>query len=165
MDLSAITLLVLDVDGVLTDGRISASRDGGDAKWFHVQDGCAIKLWQKSGGRVAILTGRESSEVKRRADELGIQFLRMGVEDKATGLRELLARAQVGANQAAYIGDDLPDAPAMTLCAFAVAPQNAVPDVKRIAQYVTRRRGGDGAVAETIELILRKQKRWRACVA
>jgi len=162
MDLTAIRLLVLDVDGVLTDGRITASAGGDDAKSFHVQDGYAIKLWQKSGGNVAILSGRRSGDVQRRADELGIALVRMGMDDKLVGLNELLERASTSGAQTACMGDDLPDLAAMRVCGFPIAPANASPTIKRVARFVTRRRGGEGAVAEAIELILRKQRRWSA---
>lgn len=162
MNFTAIRLLILDVDGVLTDGRVTASRGGEDAKAFHVQDGCAIKVWQQHAGLVAVLSGRESSEVKRRAEELGIAWLRMGIDDKLLGFEELLQSAEVPASAVAYVGDDLPDLGPMRRSAWPVAVANAVPTVKRAAQYVTRRRGGEGAVAETIELLLRKQRRWSA---
>lgn len=160
MDFTQLRMLVLDVDGVLTDGRIIASGGGDDAKWFHVQDGCAIKLWQRSGGGVAVLSGRNSTDVKRRAHELGIGWVRMGIEDKLSGLKELLRAAEVEERCAAYVGDDLPDAVAMRVCGFSAAPADAVPSVKRIAHYVARRGGGGGAVAEVIEFLLRKQQRW-----
>lgn len=165
MDLTAIRLLVLDVDGVLTDGRITASAGGDDAKSFHVQDGCAIKLWQERGGRVAILSGRKSGDVQRRADELGITLVRTGVEDKLAEWKSLLETAGVRGEQAAYMGDDLPDLEPMRACGFPIAPSNGVPAIKRVARFVTRRRGGEGAVAEAIELILRKQRRWSAGAA
>jgi len=164
MDLTTLRLLILDVDGVLTDGRISAS-GGDDVKWFHVQDGLAIKLWQRNGGTVAVLSGRRSADVKRRAEELGIALVRMGIEDKVSGLADLLRAAEASESVAAYVGDDLPDLAAMRRCGFAVAVANAVPSVKRIAHLVTRRRGGDGAVAETIEFLLRKQRRWKVPAA
>lgn len=162
MEFTTIRLLVLDVDGVLTDGRITSSAGGDDAKWFHVQDGCAIKLWQKSGGNVAILSGRRSGDVQRRADELGITLVKMGMDDKLAGLRELHETAGSDRSETAYMGDDLPDLAAMRVCGFPMAPGNAVPAIKRVARFVTRRRGGEGAVAEAIELILRKQRRWSA---
>jgi 3-deoxy-D-manno-octulosonate 8-phosphate phosphatase (KDO 8-P phosphatase) len=165
MDLSTIRLLVLDVDGVLTDGRITAAAGGDDAKSFHAQDGCAIKMWQKSGGLVAILSGRKSGDVQRRADELGITLVRMGMDNKLAGLKALLEAAGVSSTETAYMGDDLPDLEAMRTCGLPLAPNNSVPTIKRIARFVTRRRGGEGAVAEAIELILRKQRLWNGGVA
>ena len=130
MDSALINLLILDVDGVLTDGRVTAGGDGKWAKGFYVQDGCAIKLWQRCGGRVALLSGRSEEVVERRATELGIELVRTGVEDKSSVYSALVA--SVGCGDAA----------------------------KRVSMSVTRRRGGGGAVAEVVELLLRKQQRW-----
>ncbi|MCK4659299.1 MAG: HAD hydrolase family protein [Phycisphaerae bacterium] len=159
MDWDAITLLVLDVDGVLTDGSIVLSESGSLIKAFHAHDGYAIKLWKRVGGEAAIISGRESAVVKRRAAELGIELLQQGCEDKLAAYEHLLGK--LGANDAAVccVGDDMPDLPPMRRCAFPVAVANAVPCVKQVAQYVTRLAGGAGAVAETIELILRKRSK------
>jgi len=161
MNLTEIRLLVLDVDGVLTDGRIGGA-SGGEAKRFHVHDGYAILQWRRAGGVVALLSGRNSDETANRAKELGIEWVRLGVADKARGLEEILTEADVPASVAAYVGDDGPDLPAMERCGFAVAVADASPAVKKMAHYVTRRGGGRGAAAEVIEMILRKQKRWSA---
>jgi len=160
MNFAAINLLILDVDGVLTDGRITLGPDGDAGKGFCVQDGCAIKLWQRLGGRVAVLSGRKSPEIKRRADELGIEQVYLGVGDKLEALGAIVGARGGDVATVGYIGDDLPDIPPMRSCAFAVAVANAVPAVKRVAAYVTRRPGGYGAVAETIELLLRQQNKW-----
>lgn len=162
MNLNAIRLLVLDVDGVLTDGGVTLS--GGDessARTFHVQDGLAIKLWRERGGSAAVISGRSSEAVRRRATELGIQWVRQGVVDKIAAYDELLRSATLDDAAVAYVGDDLPDVQPMSRCAFPVAVASAVPEVKRVAAYVTRRNGGHGCVAEVVELLLRKQRRWR----
>ena len=164
MDLDALKLLILDVDGVLTDGRVAPTADDEGGKRFHVHDGCAIKLWKRYGGRVAILSGREGRDVARRAAELGIDWVKLGVADKLAGYEAILASADCVDDAVAYIGDDLPDLGPMSRCGWAVAVADAVPAVKRAAAYVTRRGGGCGAVAEAIELILRKQKRWSPAV-
>lgn len=160
MDLSAITLLVLDVDGVLTDGRVDFGSDGELGKAFQVRDGCAIKLWRSCGHKVAILSGRPSAAVDHRAKELGIDFAETGAADKLSGFRAVLAKADCAEAQTAYVGDDLPDLGPMAHAGFAVAVANAAPDIKRVADYVTQAKGGDGAVAEVIELVLRRQQRW-----
>ena len=157
---NSIKLLILDVDGVLTDGRLTTTVDGEAGKTFHVHDGCAIKLWLRSGHKAAILSGRESVEVARRAEELGIEWVWMGIKDKLEAYEEILAAAECSDSEVAYFGDDLPDLPPMSRCAFPVAVANAVPTVKRAAQYVSRRNGGGGAVAELIELLLRLQGLW-----
>jgi len=166
MDFAAIKLLILDVDGVLTDGRVTptatpTATGGGDVgKRFHVRDGCAVKLWRKTGGRVAILSGRTSVEVTNRAAELGIEIVRMGESQKMAAFEKICREASCAESEVAYIGDDLPDLGPMTRCAVAIAVGDAAADVKRVARYVTSRRGGDGAVAEAVEWILRKQRRW-----
>ncbi len=160
MNPGVIELLILDVDGVLTDGRISAAIDGESGATFYAQDGCAIKLWQRCGGKVAILSGRANEAVARRAAELGIDWVQTGVADKLASYEAALALAGCRDPATAYIGDDLPDIGPMARCGFPVAVLNAVPAVKRVALYITRRRGGEGAVAEVVELLLRKRNRW-----
>ncbi len=160
MDLASIELLILDVDGVLTDGRIVTGPEGEGSKKFHVQDGCAIKLWQRCGGVVAILSGRGGSGVTQRAAELGIELVHTGVADKLAGYEAILESAGRGDEAVGYVGDDLPDLAPMTRARFSVAVADAVPAVKRAADYVTRLGGGRGAIAEVVELLLRKQKRW-----
>jgi len=176
MDFTAIKLLILDVDGVLTDGKISATPTptttpttadsptatggGSDGKRFHVRDGFAIKVWRECGGRVAILSGRASADVADRAAELGIEFVRMGQAKKMPAYEEICREASCADSEVAYIGDDMPDLGPMARCALGIAVGDAVSSVKRVAKYVTSRRGGDGAVAEAIEWILRKQGRW-----
>jgi 3-deoxy-D-manno-octulosonate 8-phosphate phosphatase (KDO 8-P phosphatase) len=161
VDFKQINLLVLDVDGVLTDGAITYSESGAAVKSFHVHDGLAIKLWQRAGRRVAILSSRESPVVKRRATELGVSEVLQGEEDKASGFAALLQRLHAVEGEVCYVGDDFPDLAPMRACGFPVAVANAAPAVKQTAAYVTHRCGGSGAVAEVVELILRKQGLWR----
>jgi len=153
-------LLILDVDGVLTDGALVMTGDGETSKRFHVQDGYAVKLWQSRGGRVGVVSGRSGDAVARRAEELDIDVARLGVHDKLAGYKSVLDEVGVGDDSVVYVGDDYPDLPPMRRCAVPVAVANAVPAIKRAAAYVTRRGGGRGAVAEIVELILRKQGRW-----
>ena len=160
MNTVSIELLILDVDGVLTDGGITMTPEGESSKTFHAQDGGAIKLWQRSGGKVAILSGRSSEVVVRRAADLGIEWVRTGVKDKCETYESLIALSGCDHGAVGYVGDDLPDVGPMSRCGFPVAVANAVPAVKRAASYVTRRRGGEGAVAEVVELLLRKRKWW-----
>ena len=160
MDLTLIELLILDVDGVLTDGRVVTAPEGDGAKAFYVQDGCAIKLWQRCGGRVAILSGRGGEAVKRRAAELGIATVHTGVANKLAAYESILAAGGLTDSAVGYLGDDLPDLEPMARVGFPVAVANAHPAVKRAALYITRRGGGCGAVAEVVEFLLRKQKRW-----
>lgn len=155
MDVAAIELLVLDVDGVLTDGGILIGPAGELTLAFHVQDGRAIKQWQARGGQIAILSGRDGGALDCRARELGIGVLRCGVKDKLAGYESVLADTGFADGATAYVGDDEPDLGPLSRAALPVAVANAVPRVKRAARYVTRRTGGQGAVAEVIELILR----------
>lgn len=160
MELASIDLLILDVDGVLTDGHVVAGPNGESIKRFHVHDGCAVKLWQRCEGRVAILSGRGGEAVTRRAAELGIKWVHTDVTDKLAAYDAILASAGRRDEAVAYVGDDLPDLAPMARAGFSVAVADAVPAVKRAADYVTRRAGGRGVVAEVVELLLRKQKRW-----
>ncbi len=160
MGLTEIKLLILDVDGVLTDGRLCFSGDGEPTRRFHVRDGHAIKLWSRGGGKTALLSGRSGGEIVRRAKELGIEQVKLGVADKLAAYEAILAALGCVDAAVAYVGDDYPDLGPMQRCAWPVAVADAVAAVKRAAQYVTRRAGGCGAVAEAIELILRRQKHW-----
>ena len=160
MNLDLISLIICDVDGVLTDGRIWSSRDGEWAKAFSSQDGFAIKAWQRGGGQTAILSGRADDNVARRAKDLGIEIVHLGITDKLEAYESILAVVGCGNEAVCYIGDDFPDLGPMSQAAFPVAVANARAAVKRKAQYVTRTGGGYGAVAELIELLLRKQGRW-----
>ncbi len=159
MDFNAIELLILDVDGVLTNGQIVTTADGELEKVFYVQDGLAIKRWQAAGHKVALLTGRNSPAVAYRAKELGIEQVRQGVKNKIGVYQSWLTELGLSDNQVAYIGDDWPDLEVMQHVGLPIAVANAVPAVKRVAGYITRRQGGSGAVAETIELLLQKQTR------
>jgi len=165
MNLQSIDLLILDVDGVLTDGSVTASAEGESGQTVSVQDGLAVKLWQRAGGIASILSGRPNEHVATRARELGVEHILTGVDDKAAGLSELLRSTGREPATAAYVGDDLPDLQAMAACGFPVAVANAVPAVKRAAAYVTRRAGGEGAVAEVVEYLLRKKDCWSTVAA
>jgi 3-deoxy-D-manno-octulosonate 8-phosphate phosphatase (KDO 8-P phosphatase) len=158
-------LLVLDVDGVLTDGGIIYGDNGLELKVFHVRDGSGLKLWQRAGKRSALITGRTSTVVAVRAAELGIDPVIQGEADKGRAFQELLAKLQAPAETACYVGDDLMDLPAMSKSGLAVAVADACPEAIAAAHYVTPSGGGRGAVRETIELILKSQRRWEEIVA
>ena len=160
-----VELLVLDVDGVLTDGTIVYADDGVEIKTFHVRDGSGLKLWQREGKRAAIISGRRSRTVEIRAAELGISPVVQGAPEKLDSYRQLLADTGLRAEQVCFVGDDLPDLPLLRNCGLAVAVADACPEVRADAHYVTRAAGGRGAVRETIELILRCQGRWQPAVA
>jgi len=153
----AIRLLLLDVDGVLSDGGIVYDSDGRESKRFHIHDGLGIKLLQQHGIQVGIITGRISPMVERRARELGIELLIQGREDKAAAMHEAIQQLSVTPDAVAYMGDDLPDLAAILQAGLGVAPANAVSIVRQHANLVTVATGGHGAVREVAEFILAAQ--------
>ena len=155
----AVKILFLDVDGVLTDGRITYNSAGEELKSFHIHDGLGIKLLQQAGVTVVIITGRNSSMVSRRATELDIQHLVQGREDKRQAMEQLLQQLALSPEEAAYMGDDLPDLAAIQHAGLGIAPANAVAIVRQHADFVTLHRGGEGAVREACEFILTAQGR------
>jgi len=155
-----IKLLLMDCDGVLTDGRLWLMADGDEQKTFHARDGQGISLFHRAGLKTGIISGRTSSAVERRAQELKMSYVRQYAKDKIKALDEILAEAGVSANECAYIGDDVADIPVMQRVALAVAVADAVPETKQAAHYVTKLNGGHGAVREVTDLILKAQGKW-----
>ena len=153
-----IKLLILDVDGVLTDGKIWYSSDGNEQKCFHTQDGLGLKRLQAIGIQIAIISGRQSNAVDQRMAELGIQHIYQGQSNKINAYESLLKIGNVSPTEVAYIGDDLPDIPIMERVGLRIAVNNAVPEVKAIADWCTSRHGGEGAVREACDFILLKYK-------
>ncbi|MFW5840608.1 MAG: KdsC family phosphatase [Planctomycetota bacterium] len=164
IDYHSLKLLVLDVDGVLTDGRIMLTPGGEEIKSFHVRDGSAIKAFSKMGGKVAILTGRGSEAVNIRGRELGVDLTRLNAGSKLPAFREILTELGVQPHETAVIGDDLTDLPLITRAGFAAAVADAAAEVKQRADYVTHARGGAGAVREVIEWIMKRTGQWQAVV-
>jgi len=155
-----IKLLILDVDGVLTDGGIYFTSNGDEIKRFNVQDGSGIRLMFHAEIPVAIITGRTSELVARRCADLGIEDVYQGALDKRIPYEELREKHSLSNDEICCIGDDLHDLPMLTRCGFPVAVANARDEVKEVARYVTQASGGDGAVREAIEKILRAQNLW-----
>ena len=155
-----IKLLLMDCDGVLTDGRLILLPDGDEQKTFHVRDGHGIKLCERAGLKTGIISGRASGAVERRARELGMTYVRQNEKDKIKAFEEMLAQASVDADECAFIGDDLPDIPVMRRVGLAAAVADAVAETKQAAHYVTKVAGGRGAVREVTDLILKAQGRW-----
>ncbi|MDH4943903.1 HAD-IIIA family hydrolase [Sulfurimonas sp. C5] len=149
-----IKLLVLDVDGCLTDGKIIYSSDGVESKNFNVKDGLAITSWIRLGGQVAIITGRNSNIVERRANELGIQHLFQGVKDKGTVLQELVESLGIKPYEIAAIGDDFNDYEMLHFVGRSFTPNDAPKDIQDLVDVVLSRKGGDGAVREMIDMII-----------
>jgi YrbI family 3-deoxy-D-manno-octulosonate 8-phosphate phosphatase len=159
-----IELLLSDVDGVLTDGGVIFNNEGIEIKRFHIRDGMGVKLWQRVGYRFGIVTGRASHIVKLRAAELSIDLVRQGVDDKWAVVQQIAGELRLSPDQIAFIGDDLPDLPVIARAGLGVAVADAGEEVRRAAHYVTHAGGGQGAVREAIELILKAQNRWAALV-
>ena len=152
--LASVQLLVMDVDGVLTDGGIYYTERGDELKRFDVRDGQGLVLLRQAGVLTAVITRRRSEIVERRADDLGIVEVHQGATDKRAVLEALLARRGVRASDAVYVGDDVGDLPAMKLAGFSVAVADAVPTVRDAASYTTKARAGRGAIREVCDLIL-----------
>lgn len=161
----AIRLLILDVDGVLTDGRLIYGPTGEDTKVFYVRDGHAIVSARAAGLDIAVVSGRDSAAVTRRLVELGVREIHQGVPDKVALLPALCARHAVAPAQVAFMGDDLPDMPLLRRVGLALAPANAVGEVRRVADWVSRVPGGSGAVREAIEWLLRCRGAWPPATA
>lgn len=155
-----IKLLLMDCDGVLTDGRIWMLADGEDQKAFNTRDGLGLELFHTAGLRSGIITGRQSSAVERRANNLGISFVRQGCKDKVQAFVETLKDADVDESEVAFVGDDLNDIPLMVSSGLGIAVANAAPETLERADYVTQANGGAGAIREVVELILKAQGRW-----
>ncbi len=164
-ELSAVKLLALDVDGVLTDGTLYIGASGEMFKGFNAKDGMGISCALRSKLDVAIITGRSSEIIRRRAEELGIKTVLEGVRDKAATLSQLAKQCSLGEDAVAYIGDDLNDLPAFSIAGVAFAPSDAADEVCDAADIILAHAGGKGAVREAIEMILQAQGKWQPIVA
>ena len=160
--LKKIKLLILDVDGVLTDGRIIFDSNGVESKFFNVKDGHGIKLLQRSGIEVGIISGRESKVVANRAIELGITQVYQKSLDKLVPYRQMLEATGVSDEEVGFMGDDIIDVPLLRRVGFAAAPADAVAEVLPYAHFVAKNNGGWGAVREVCDLILRAQGTWES---
>lgn len=158
--IKAVKLLILDVDGVMTDGSIIYDDDGKEIKIFDVKDGHGIKLLMRAGIDVAIITARESKVVLHRAKNLGIEMVYQKAMDKVIAFEDILKKRQLSPQETAYIGDELVDIPLLRRVGFAVTVKDAVADVKKRIDYITAKNGGCGAVREICELILKVQGKW-----
>jgi len=161
----AVKLLILDADGVLTDGRIVYTDRGEEVKAFNVKDGHGLKLLMRAGIRVAIITGRNSPAVEHRARDLGIDRVFQKALNKIETYEELRATEKLRDEEICMVGDDLPDLPVLRRCGFAVAVADSVEDVKRAADYVTSKEAGKGAIREVCDIILKAQGLWETVTA
>jgi 3-deoxy-D-manno-octulosonate 8-phosphate phosphatase (KDO 8-P phosphatase) len=162
---AALTWIVLDVDGVLTDGSVFYSNSGDEFKAFNIKDGLAIKIAQRAGLQFAIITGRSSQLLERRAAELGIDIVLQGRSDKLVALIELTEELDITLQQIAYMGDDLPDLGAIESAALGTCPADAASEVVAAADWVATVNGGRGAVRELIEMLLSARGQWDALVS
>jgi 3-deoxy-D-manno-octulosonate 8-phosphate phosphatase (KDO 8-P phosphatase) len=160
-----IRLLLFDVDGVLTDGKILLHADGSESKTFDIRDGTAIVLAQRAGLRTGLLSARQSGATAERAAQLRIPIVRQGAADKLETLEEILAGEGLSPAEVAFMGDDLLDLPVIGHVGLGAAPADAASEVKSRAHWIATRKGGDGAVRELIELVLKAQDRWDGIIA
>ena len=160
--LTSIKILILDVDGVLTDGRVIYTDSGEEIKRFDVRDGHGLKLLMRSGIEVILLTGRESKVVLHRARDLGIEHVYQKALNKIEVYKTILADRSLEDKDVGFVGDDLIDLPVLRKVGFSAAVPDAVPEVKEMVDYVTLKKGGEGAVREICELLLKAQNKWEA---
>src|SRR5262249_41427619 len=159
-----IELLVVDVDGVLTDGVIAVDDLGVETKHFHVRDGLAYALWHRAGKQAAILSGRRAAAVEHRAQELKIAHVLQGFDRKDEAFRALLRQLGLAARQACYVGDDLPDLPVLRAAGLAACHTDAAVEVREAAHLVASAPGGRGVIREIVEIILKSQRRWETLI-
>jgi 3-deoxy-D-manno-octulosonate 8-phosphate phosphatase (KDO 8-P phosphatase) len=157
-----VKLLILDVDGVLTDGRIIMDHKGREIKAFNVRDGHGLRLLMEAGIEVALLTGRSSPVVQKRAEDLGITWIRQGVHDKVGAYQEIAREVGITDDEACFVGDDVIDIPLLKRVAIPIVVGDGAPEAKRCACYVTQSSGGKGAVREVCDLLLQAQGKWEA---
>lgn len=158
--LREITLLLTDVDGILTDGRIHFDADGREVKSFHVHDGAGIVYWHRAGGKSGFISGRGTEVVEARGRELGVHELHLGRLDKGPVLDGILERHALEPEQVAYLGDDLADLPVLRRVGFAVTVPQARPEVREVAHHVTDADAGTGVVREVVEILLKARGQW-----
>lgn len=159
-NLDNIKILILDVDGVLTDGSLIINADGTESKIFNILDGHGIRLFKRAGLKVAFLSGRFAESTQRRAEQLEIDYCMQDCHNKLDALEEMMNHFNLEPENIAYAGDDLPDLPVIKKVGFGIAVANAVDEVKQNADFVTKNKGGSGAVREIVEYILKKTGKW-----
>lgn len=157
---TAIKLLLLDVDGVLTSGLVNIFGDGSEIYTFNVYDGYGIRLWRRAGFKVGFVTGRNSDAVVKRAEKLGVDFMLREVPDKLSVCKEIIKKEKLNMSEVAFIGDDLQDLALLKKVGLAMAPANVRPEVKKYIHYISSIGGGDGAVRDCIEFILKAKGLW-----
>ncbi len=162
--MQSIELILSDVDGVMTDGGITYDNQGVETKTFHVRDGMAIKLWQRTGHRFGVITARSSHIVKLRMDELGVEIVRQGAKDKLSAATEIMNELGVEPENVCYIGDDLTDLALIQSVGLGASVADGAEDVRKAAQWVSKSQGGTGAIRELVETVLKSQNRWQELI-
>ncbi len=152
--IQSVRALILDVDGVFTDGSFYLDAHGKEIKRFHTQDGVGLKQLEKAGITLAIISGRKSEAVSHRMTELGIQQVYQGIKNKLDAYGDFLSKTQFNDSQIAYMGDDLPDLPLILRAGIGIAPANAVSEIKQQADWITAQKGGHGAIREACDFML-----------
>ncbi|WP_092741162.1 KdsC family phosphatase [Hymenobacter psychrophilus] len=160
VDLKAVKVFILDVDGVLTDGTLLAFNSGEQVRTFHIRDGYAVRHALRQGYRVAVISGREEQGVRKRLESLDVRDIYLGVDDKMKIFNNYLNTYHLETANIAYMGDDMPDLEVMRRCAVAACPADAAADVRAISNYVAQLPGGHGAVRELIEAVMKAQGTW-----
>lgn len=163
LKLNNIKLVATDCDGVLTDGGMYYTAQGDIMKRFHVLDGVGFELLKEAGMKTAILTAEKNPLLQKRADKLKVDYLYTGSKDKLGLLKALCDELGIGLEEAAYIGDDIFDVPAIEACGFGAVPSSAFPDIRKSADYVTERGGGEGAFREMVNVILQERMNQNVC--
>jgi len=159
-----IKLIILDVDGVLTDGKMHYTNKGDEMKSYNALDGKGIEIWRRSKREIAIITGEKIKCISDRAKKLKIKDIYLGITDKEKILEKMKRKYKISNKQIAFVGDDLNDFKIMKQVGLPIAVNNAVPEIKKISKYVTKTRGGEGAVREAVEFILKKEKVWQKAI-
>ena len=160
LDLHQVKAFIFDVDGVLTDGSLLALESGEQVRSFNIKDGFAMRHAIRQGFKVAIISGRQEEGVRKRLQSLDVEDIYLGVDDKIVVFEEFLVKYELSPEQIAYMGDDVPDLAVMQRCGIAACPEDAVPDVIWVANYISSKPGGKGAVRELIEAVLKLQGKW-----
>ncbi|MBL6665647.1 HAD-IIIA family hydrolase [Flavobacteriaceae bacterium] len=158
--LNKITTFVFDVDGVLTNGKILVTTEGEMYREMNTRDGFALKYALLKGFNIGIISGGTNQGVKKRLENLGVNKVYLGIHEKDIALDDFINTYNINPDEVLYMGDDVPDMPVMEKVGVATCPQDAVPDVKRIADYVSHKNGGDGCVREIVEQVMRVQNKW-----
>jgi len=159
-----VKMLILDIDGVLTDGRIIYDSKGSDLKCFNVLDGMGLALLKRANIKLVLITAKSSKAVVKRAKDIAATEIKLNASDKLTPFRQILKKYKLKEKDICFIGDDLPDLPLTRRAGLSIAVPNACADVKKYAHYITKKEGGKGAVREVVEIILHVQNKWRSAI-